>query len=170
MSADAQLVASDRARRRVYRSDWEDLIQGRDYVTVDLLIEDLYDRLAIDRDEAYTMVHGALRAKTLKKDIRGSVYLPKRAPRPTVLADDLGVDAAQLTALIAEHPAPTAPIVLGWAHDRGGLPDDPEHLRDDVEAAVDQWTVNDWKDVVGPDVLDTYPASWCRLEELGVER
>ena len=163
------MTMSHRARRCVYRSDWEDFVEGRDHVTVDQLIEDVYDRLAIDRDEAYTMVHAAIREKTLKKDARGSVYLTQRAPRPNQLADELGVDAAQLARFIAEQPTPTAPIVLAWAFAHGELRAPPEHLRDDVEAAVDQWTVNDWEDVAESDPIGTYPGGWRRLEELGGE-
>jgi len=58
------------------------------------------------------------------------------APDTYALASELGVDAALLARFVDEHPSPTAPIVLGWAHDHGELPEAPEHLRDDVEAWV----------------------------------
>ena len=56
------------------------------------------------------------------------------APDTYALASELGVDAALLARFVDEHPSPTAPIVLGWAHARAELPRPPEHLRDDVEA------------------------------------
>ena len=49
------------------------------------------------------------------------------------LAAELGVDAVVLKRFVDEHPRPTAPIVLGWAFDRGELAAPPEALRDDVE-------------------------------------
>ena len=55
-------------------------------------------------------------------------------PDTYALASELGVDAALLARFVDEHPSPTAPIVLGWAHARAELPRPPEHLRDDVEA------------------------------------
>lgn len=50
------------------------------------------------------------------------------------LAAELGVDAALLRRFVDEHPRPTAPTVIGWAHTRGELRCHPEQLRDDVEA------------------------------------
>jgi len=55
-------------------------------------------------------------------------------PDTYALASELGVDAALLARFVDEHPSPTAPIVLGWAHGRAELPRPPEHLRDDVDA------------------------------------
>lgn len=49
------------------------------------------------------------------------------------LAAELGVDATLLRRFVDEHARPTAPIVLGWAFDRGELAAPPEALRDDVE-------------------------------------
>jgi hypothetical protein len=59
------------------------------------------------------------------------------APNTHQLAAELGVDAELLTRFEDEHPNPTAPIVLGWAHGRGELRCHPEQLRPDVEAWLD---------------------------------
>lgn len=59
------------------------------------------------------------------------------APNTHQLAAELGVDAELLDRFVADHPNPTAPIVLGWAHRTGRLQAAPEHLRDDVAAWID---------------------------------
>jgi hypothetical protein len=56
------------------------------------------------------------------------------APNTHQLAAELGVDAELLARFEDEHPNPTAPIVIGWAHSRGELRCHPEQLRDEVEA------------------------------------
>ena len=56
------------------------------------------------------------------------------APDTHQLAAELGVDAQLLARFEDEHPNPTAPIVIGWAHSRGELRIHPEQLRDEVEA------------------------------------
>ena len=56
------------------------------------------------------------------------------APDTHQLAAELGVDAELLARFEEEHPNPTAPIVIGWAHSRGELRCHPEQLRDEVEA------------------------------------
>lgn len=59
------------------------------------------------------------------------------APNTHQLAAELGVDAELLARFEDEHPNPTAPIVIGWAHGRGELRCHPEQLRDEVEAWID---------------------------------
>lgn len=59
------------------------------------------------------------------------------APDTHQLAAELGVDAELLARFEDEHPNPTAPIVIGWAHSRGELRIHPEQLRDEVEAWLD---------------------------------
>ena len=59
------------------------------------------------------------------------------APDTHQLAAELGVDAQLLVRFEDEHPNPTAPIVIGWAHNRGELRCHPEQLRDEVEAWID---------------------------------
>lgn len=58
-------------------------------------------------------------------------------PTTEELADLLGTDTALLDRFAEEHPDPTAPIVIGWAHGRGELRCHPEQLRPDVEAWLD---------------------------------
>jgi transcriptional regulator with XRE-family HTH domain len=67
---------------------------------------------------------------------------PKTEARPDAknthqLAAELGVDAQLLARFVREHPNPTAPIVIGWAHGRGELRCHPEQLRPDVEDWLD---------------------------------
>ena len=59
------------------------------------------------------------------------------APDTHQLAAELGVDAELLARFEEEHPNPTAPIVIGWAHGRGELRCHPEQLRPDVEDWLD---------------------------------
>jgi hypothetical protein len=59
------------------------------------------------------------------------------APNTHQLAAELGVDATLLNRFVGDHPNPTAPIVIGWAHGRGELRCHPEQLRGDVEAWLD---------------------------------
>jgi hypothetical protein len=55
-------------------------------------------------------------------------------PNTHQLAAELGVDGQLLARFVRDHPNPTAPIVIGWAHGRGELRIHPEKLRPDVEA------------------------------------
>lgn len=59
------------------------------------------------------------------------------APDTHQLAAELGVDGVLLDRFADEHPDPTAPIVIGWAHARGELRSHPEQLRGDVAAWLD---------------------------------
>jgi hypothetical protein len=59
------------------------------------------------------------------------------APNTHQLAAELGVDGQLLARFVRDHPDPTAPIVIGWAHSRGELRIHPEKLRPDVEAWLD---------------------------------
>jgi hypothetical protein len=58
-------------------------------------------------------------------------------PNTHQLAAELGVDARLLDRFVSDHPNPTAPIVIGWAHARGELRCHPEQLTEDVEAWID---------------------------------
>lgn len=63
---------------------------------------------------------------------------PRRdAPNTHQLAAEMGVDGQLLARFVRDHPNPTAPIVIGWAHSRGELRIHPEELRPDVEAWLD---------------------------------
>jgi hypothetical protein len=55
---------------------------------------------------------------------------PTDPPTVHAIAARLDVDAELLDRFVDEHPNPTAPVVLGWAHA------DPAH-RDAVEAFLD---------------------------------
>jgi len=62
---------------------------------------------------------------------------PNRTESNTyALAAELGVDAALLDDFVANHPRPTAAIVLGWANAQGGDAE-PDRLAADVEAWLD---------------------------------
>jgi len=80
------------------------------------------------------------------------------APDTHQLAAELGVDAQLLVRFEDEHPNPTAPIVIGWAHNRGELRCHPEQLRGEVEAWLDgrpeppQFDT-DYEDALRADVL-----------------
>lgn len=71
------------------------------------------------------------------RDTTGRTDDEPTAPDTAQLAAELGVDATLLARFEDEHPNPTAPIVIGWAHSRGELRIHPEQLRDEVAAWLD---------------------------------
>ena len=91
-------------------------------------------------------------------DTTGRTETEPNAPDTHQLAAELGVDAQLLTRFEDEHPNPTAPIVIGWAHSRGELRCHPEQLRPDVEAWLDarptlpEYETN-YEDAIRADVL-----------------
>jgi hypothetical protein len=87
------------------------------------------------------------------------------APDTHQLAAELGVDAELLARFEDEHPNPTAPIVIGWAHSRGELRCHPEQLRPDVEAWLD--TRARCTDSEPVDVPDDVRLRWNREDTAG---
>jgi hypothetical protein len=81
------------------------------------------------------------------------------------LAAELGVDAQLLGRFASDHPDPTAPIVIGWAHGRGELRCHPEQLRPDVEAWLD--TRGRCTDSEPVDVPDDVRLRWNREDTAG---